>query len=193
MTAPVSTSMAAVLARVSSLEASFGLRRPATPVAAPSPDLDFDSVLQGTLGTGAASAAGTIATGLGAVGATPYDALFAAAGARHGVDPALLAAVARTESGLDPQAVSPAGAQGLMQLMPATAAGLGVTDSFDPAQAVDGAARLLRGHLDRFGSLPLALAAYNAGAGAVSRHGGIPPYPETQQYVQRVLSHLGAA
>jgi hypothetical protein len=124
---------------------------------------------------------------------TSYDALFASAGARHGVDPALLAAVARTESGLDPSAVSPAGAQGLMQLMPATAAGLGVADAFDPTQAVDGAARLLRGHLDRFGSVELALAAYNAGGGAVSRYGGIPPYAETQAYVRRVMDQLGVA
>jgi hypothetical protein len=124
---------------------------------------------------------------------TSFDALFASEGAEHGVDPALLAAVARAESGLDPTAVSPAGAQGLMQLMPATAQGLGVADPFDPAQAVDGAARLLRSHLDRFGSVELALAAYNAGAGAVSRHGGVPPYSETQAYVRRVMDLYGAS
>jgi hypothetical protein len=121
-----------------------------------------------------------------------YASLFASAGAAHGVDPSLLAAVAQVESGMDPTAVSPAGARGLMQLMPATAAELGVADPFDPAQAVDGAARLLRSHLDRFGSVELALAAYNAGAGAVSRHGGIPPYTETQQYVLRVMDRYGA-
>ncbi len=119
--------------------------------------------------------------------------LFRAAGAAHGVDPALLQAVAQVESGLNPQAVSPAGAQGLMQLMPATAAGLGVTNSFDPAQAVDGAARLLRSHLDRFGSVELALAAYNAGPGAVNRYDGIPPFTETQNYVRRVLDRFGAS
>ena len=118
-----------------------------------------------------------------------YGALFASAGAAHGVDPALLAAVATVESGLNPSAVSPDGARGLMQLMPATAAELGVTNSFDPAQAVDGAARLLRSHLDRFGSVQLALAAYNAGPGAVSRYGGIPPYEETQGYVLKVLHY----
>lgn len=120
----------------------------------------------------------------------PYAELFAVAGARHGVDPALLASVAKAESGFDPRAVSHAGAQGLMQLMPATARGLGVTDSFDPTQAVDGAARLLKGHLDRFGSMELALAAYNAGPGAVTRYGGIPPYAETQAYVPKVLAYL---
>lgn len=147
---------------------------------------------------GAASPAPTFgSTGssgsVGAVGSSAFDDLFTSAGLRHGVDPALLAAVARTESGLDPTAVSPAGAQGLMQLMPTTAAGLGVTDPFDPAQAVDGAARLLRSHLDRFGSTELALAAYNAGAGAVSQAGGVPPYAETQTYVRRVLDQLGVA
>ena len=125
----------------------------------------------------------------GLPGASPYAALFESAGARHGISPAVLAAVARAESGNNPQAVSHAGAQGLMQLMPATARGLGV-DAFDPAQAVDGAARLLAGHLEKFGSLPLALAAYNAGPGAVSRYGGIPPYQETQGYVARILDDL---
>lgn len=120
---------------------------------------------------------------------TPYRWLFESAGERAGVDPALLAAVARQESGFDPRAVSPAGAQGLMQLMPGTAAGLGVTNSFDPVQAVHGAATLLRQLLDRFdGRLDLALAGYNAGPGAVDRYNGIPPYPETRNYVASVLA-----
>ncbi|MFZ5846949.1 MAG: transglycosylase SLT domain-containing protein [Actinomycetota bacterium] len=122
-------------------------------------------------------------------GATPYASLFQAAGARHGVDPTLLAAIAKQESGYNPRAVSPAGAQGLMQLMPATAAGLGVNNSFEPAQAVDGAARLMKDLLSEFGRVDLALAAYNAGPGAVKRYGGIPPYPETQNYVPAVLAH----
>ncbi len=127
----------------------------------------------------------------GGGGSSPYAALFESAGARHGISPAVLAAVAQAESANDPQAVSHAGAQGLMQLMPATARGLGV-DPFDPAEAVDGAARLLSGHLEQFGSLPLALAAYNAGPGAVSRYGGIPPYQETQGYVARILDDLSS-
>ena len=97
------------------------------------------------------------------------------------------------ESGFDPRAVSPAGAQGIAQLMPATARGLGVRDPFDPAQAIPAAARLLSGHVRAFGSVPLALAAYNAGPGAVRRYGGIPPYPETQAYVARVLALAGGA
>lgn len=119
---------------------------------------------------------------------TPYAGLFGRAGQAYGVDPSLLAAVARQESGFDPRAVSPAGAQGLMQLMPATARGLGVADPFDPSQAVDGAARLLRDLIGRFGRVDLALAAYNAGPGAVLRYDGIPPYQETQHYVRSVMS-----
>ena len=123
---------------------------------------------------------------------TPYAGLFEAAGQKYGVNPALLAAVARQESGYDAGAVSPAGAQGLMQLMPSTAQGLGVTNAFDPTQAVDGAAHLLRSLLDRFGSTDKALAAYNAGPGAVLRYGGVPPYAETQNYVRSVLSMVEA-
>jgi cell wall-associated NlpC family hydrolase len=127
-------------------------------------------------------------------GATPYAALFAQAGAAHGVSPALLTAVARAESGFDAGARSRAGAQGLMQLMPATARSLGV-DPLQPAQAVDGAARLLKSHLARFGATELALAAYNAGPGAVAKHGGVPPYAETKAYVAKVMAELrgGAA
>ena len=139
----------------------------------------------------------TGSSAMGAAASAPWvpahlRSMFAAAAARHGVPVQLLAAVAKAESGFDPSAVSGAGAVGLMQLMPATARGLGV-DPRDPAQAVDGAARLLASHLDRFGSVPLALAAYNAGPGAVQRYGGIPPYPETQQYVRRVLGYAGVA
>nr|WP_179519733.1 transglycosylase SLT domain-containing protein [Nocardioides perillae] len=147
---------------------------------------------EGAGGTGGASGAAAV-SGRQVAGATPFADLFNRAAAKHGVEAPLLAAVARQESGFDPRAVSHAGAQGLMQLMPATARGLGVTDSFDPVQAVDGAARLLRDLHDRFGSTPLALAAYNAGPGAVLRYDGIPPYPETQQYVRSVMSMLGGA
>lgn len=102
-----------------------------------------------------------------------------------GVDPALLAALVWTESNFDPGAGSSAGARGLGQLMPGTAAGLGV-DPDVPEENLDGAARYLKAQLDRFGSVELALAAYNAGPGAVSRHQGVPPYAETQAYVRRV-------
>lgn len=138
--------------------------------------------------TGTSAAGGPVATS-GPGGLAAYAGLFRAAGSRYGVSPTLLAAVAKVESGFNPAAVSPAGARGLMQLMPGTARSLGV-DPADPAQAVDGAARLLAGHLRQLGSLPLALAAYNAGPGAVSRYGGVPPYPETQAYVRKVLAAM---
>ena len=108
---------------------------------------------------------------------------------RHGLDRALLAAMVEVESGFHPRAVSPKGARGLMQLMPATAKRFGVTDPFDPLQSLDGGAQYLHWLLERFeGRTDLALAAYNAGEGAVDRHGGqIPPYGETLRYVNGVL------
>jgi cell wall-associated NlpC family hydrolase len=116
--------------------------------------------------------------------------MFLSTGATYGVSPQLLAAVAKTESGFNPAAVSSAGAEGLMQIMPTTAQGLGI-DPYDPAQAINGAAQILSGDLAKFGSVPLALAAYNAGAGAVEQYGGIPPYPETQHYVSTIMGLLG--
>jgi hypothetical protein len=112
----------------------------------------------------------------------------------HGVSPALIEAVIRTESGFDPSAVSPKGAAGLMQLMPKTASTLGVADRFDPRESIRGGVRHLRYLLERYqGSVVLALAAYNAGEGAVDTHRGVPPYPETQQYVRTVLRRAGLA
>jgi soluble lytic murein transglycosylase-like protein len=112
----------------------------------------------------------------------------AAAARRHGLDPALVMAVVSVESGFRPSAVSPKGAQGLMQLMPRTAESLGVVDAFDPAQNLDGGARHLGQLLMLYGGdLSRALAAYNAGAEAVDRHGGVPPYRETRAYVKKVL------
>jgi soluble lytic murein transglycosylase-like protein len=126
--------------------------------------------------------------------AGPHAELLAAAADRHGLDRALLAAVAKVESNFDPYAVSRAGACGLLQLMPATARRFEVKNVFDPAQNVEGGARYLRWLLDRFGGrLDLALAGYNAGEGAVDRYHGIPPYRETTGYVLRVLDHAQAA
>ncbi|MFW2339543.1 MAG: lytic transglycosylase domain-containing protein [Acidimicrobiia bacterium] len=110
--------------------------------------------------------------------------------ARVGVDPQLLTALVWAESSFDPTAESHAGAIGLTQLMPATAAELGV-DPYDPQQNLEGGATYLRQMLDRFGDVPTALAAYNAGPGRVSQAGGIPDIPETKQYVERVLTYYG--
>jgi soluble lytic murein transglycosylase-like protein len=130
--------------------------------------------------------------GDGALAGVPYADVFQRAGTKYGVSPKLLAAVAKVESGYDPHAVSKAGARGIMQLMPSTAKGLGVDNAFDPEQAIFGGAKLLAKNLREFKSLPLALAAYNAGGGAVHRYGGIPPYAETRAYVPKVQKALAA-
>ena len=121
-------------------------------------------------------------------GPVPFAAQIEAAARKYGVDPALLAGLVKAESNFNPNAQSGAGARGLTPLMPATARGLGVTNSFDPTQALDGGAKFLGGLLKQFkGNESLALAAYNAGPGAVQKFGGIPPYEETQRYVPKVL------
>jgi hypothetical protein len=112
---------------------------------------------------------------------------------RHGLDPDLVLAVVAVESAFRPDAVSSKGARGLMQLMPKTAAELGVKDALDPAENLDGGSRYLLFLLTLYdGDLEKALAAYNAGMGAVSRHRGVPPYRETQAYVKKVLEHYRA-
>ena len=118
-----------------------------------------------------------------------YDRLIAHKAARYGVQPALVKAVIAAESNFQPDAVSRAGAQGMMQLMPATAAELGVEQPFGVVENIDGGVRYLRLMLDRYGDVTRALAAYNAGPGAVDRYGGVPPYAETEAYVDRVLEY----
>ena len=111
---------------------------------------------------------------------------------QHDIDPVLVQAVVRVESAFNPSAVSRKGAGGLMQLMPRTASALGVLDRFDPRENIRGGVRHLRYLLDRYqGNVAMAVAAYNAGEGAVDSHQGIPPYPETELYVQRVLRQAG--
>lgn len=121
-----------------------------------------------------------------------YEAVVRAAATRHRVEPRLVDAVIRAESAFDPLAQSPKGARGLMQLMPGTATRLGVRDPFDVPSNIDGGVRHLRHLLDRYGEdVSLALAAYNAGEDAVNVYRGIPPYPETREYVARVLRWAG--
>jgi soluble lytic murein transglycosylase-like protein len=161
------------------------------PVATPPPSATGQPGFNAQLASAMAPAPAPAAAATPA-GANPFAAEISAAAARNGVDPALLTGLIRAESNFDPGATSPAGAQGLTQLMPGTAASLGVTNPLDPAQSIDGGARYLRQQLDRFGGdASKALAAYNAGPGAVERFGGVPPYAETQAYVRKVLAYAG--
>jgi hypothetical protein len=124
-------------------------------------------------------------------GERPFDGLIEPLAARHGVDADLVHAVIAVESNYQPAARSPKGAMGLMQLMPATARHYGVSNAYEPSENVEAGIRHLRSLLDRF-DVPLALAAYNAGEATVRRHGGIPPFAETRDYVSRVLARTGA-
>lgn len=156
----------------------------------------FSSALQSAQGTTAASAS-SAATGTTAVsagtGTVPYASEITAAAQKYGVDPALLAGLVKQESGFNPTIRSGAGAVGLTQLMPGTAKTLGVTDPTDPVQSLEGGAKYLKQQLDRFGGDErLALAAYNAGPGAVQKYGGVPPYAETQNYVKTVMANRDA-
>ncbi len=123
-----------------------------------------------------------------------YDSLIAEAAHAFSLDQELIRAVMQAESSLNPSAVSPVGAQGLMQLMPALSASMGITDPFDPRQNIMGGARYLRELLDRHrGNVELALASYNAGPTAVAKYKAIPPFPETQRYVKKITGLLAEA
>jgi hypothetical protein len=196
-------SFEAVLARMNGAEApeaaTTELQKPAGgPVS--NPDARTSASLPWMSQGAAAWPATTPVAGLGGMGgfgasahaAMPMGAslepLIAQAATRHQVPEWLVRSVIRAESGGDAHATSPVGAMGLMQLMPGTAAGLGVTDAYDAEQNVDGGTRYLKQLLDRFGGDPAkAVAAYNAGPGAVEKYGGVPPFAETQAYVKRVL------
>jgi soluble lytic murein transglycosylase-like protein len=156
----------------------------------------------GSPGIGTASGVAYAPAGLGqpalqsasaAGGSGEYESLIAQAAARNGVDPAVLHGLIQQESGFDPNATSSAGASGLTQLMPGTASSLGVADPLNPAESIEGGARYLSQMMSRFGGNTAdALAAYNAGPGAVEQYRGIPPYAETQSYVTKVLGYAEA-
>jgi soluble lytic murein transglycosylase-like protein len=185
-------SVDAVVARVAELQQLMGAPAPAPT----STSSAFATQLATASAQTTAPAATTASAGLMSVGASelpadvPFGAEITAAAKKHGIDPALLAGLVKQESGFNPSAGSPAGARGLTQLMPGTAAGLGVSNVLDPAQSLDGGAKYLRQQLDAFGGdVTRALAAYNAGPGAVQRYGGVPPYAETQNYVRIVQAN----
>jgi soluble lytic murein transglycosylase-like protein len=196
-------SVDATVARVTQLEAMLGLSPAGAPLSTSSASSPASTGATGSSGfaaqlasvTGTPAAAATTDTSAtagataGTGASTPYAAEIDAAAAKYNVDPALLRGLIRQESNFNANATSPAGARGLTQLMPGTAAALGVDPSV-PAQAIEGGAKYLRQQLDRFGNDPAkALAAYNAGPGAVQRYGGVPPYAETQNYVRKVMGY----
>jgi soluble lytic murein transglycosylase-like protein len=138
-----------------------------------------------------AAASGT-SSNTGVTTSGTLESIFAKAAQTYGISENLLKAVAKAESNFDTNAVSSAGAQGIMQLMPATAKALGVTNAFDPEQNIMGGAKYLSQMLERYnGDTTLALAAYNAGPGNVKKYGGVPPFKSTQSYIKKVLSYAG--
>ncbi len=181
-------SVEAAVARVTQIQQMLGQATGVQPAAPTTADAtSFQSQLQQATAAGAATPVAGAATGADVSG--QFSDQINAAAQKYGVDPALLKGLIRQESNFNPNAKSPAGAAGLCQLMPGTAAALGCTNPLDPAQAIDAGAKYLSQQLKAFGGDPRkALAAYNAGPGAVQRYGGVPPYAETQNYVRSVMA-----
>jgi soluble lytic murein transglycosylase-like protein len=166
-----------------------------SPATSQVPAGDFATALQAA--TMADSSSPTGATSESAAGAAgdsgEYDSVIEQAAERYGIDPAVLHGLIQQESGFDPSAQSSAGASGLTQLMPGTASSMGVANPLNPTESIEGGARYLSQLMSQFGgNTEDALAAYNAGPGAVQQYGGIPPYAETQSYVSKVLGYAEA-
>jgi soluble lytic murein transglycosylase-like protein len=160
----------------------------------PEPELTFTPV-SGAIGSSGFKPIDPFATGVSVQSPVPSADLrrmIETAASESGLEASLLQALTAVESGFNPSAVSPKGAVGLTQLMPSTARSLGVQDSLNPLENLRGGARYLAQLLKRYGDVRTALAAYNAGPGAVDRHGGIPPFAETRNYVDRVMAQLEA-
>lgn len=161
-----------------------------TDTAVSSESYDASDAAAGTSASGTTSAS---QSGEGLECSAELDAIFDEAAEKYGVDAKFLKSIAKCESDFDPACVSHSGATGIMQLMPATAAELGVSDSYDPYQNIMGGAQYISELLDKYnGDTSLALAAYNAGSGNVAKYGGIPPFTETQNYVNKVLGYYNS-
>lgn len=173
-----------VMQRMQAIEERFGIKTTATKT-------DFQNTLQSEMkakDTLPPADAARRSTGMTALPTGDIGRLISTAADKYGVDPKLVAAVAQTESNCRPDAVSEAGAVGIMQLMPDTAAALGVENAYDPQQNIDGGAKYIKEMLDAFGGdVRQAVAAYNAGPQAVKKYNGVPPYAETQNYVNKVM------
>jgi soluble lytic murein transglycosylase-like protein len=196
-TTPASSGSAAsfssALADASTAAAPADATATADPTAAASTLASLSSPVGGTAAYGTTTATTGATAGGDLPASVPYAAQITAAARANGIDPALLAGLIKQESGFNPNAGSAAGARGLTQLMPSTAAGLGVSNVLDPAQSIQAGAKYLKEQLDTFGGdVTKALAAYNAGPGAVKRFGGVPPYAETQNYVRAVQANAAA-
>jgi soluble lytic murein transglycosylase-like protein len=187
----ITTELSAVASRIEQITGS-PVQLPGIPASSDSGTPSFAAMLQQQMSSGEQSPESDAAAAPDApamVPPTQLDALVNDSAQAQAVDPALVKAIIANESGFNANATSNVGAQGLMQLMPGTAASLGVNDAYDPQQNVAGGTKYIKQLLDHFnGDVRLAVAAYNAGPGAVEKYGGVPPYAETQNYVQNVLA-----
>lgn len=188
------TGLDIAIRRMQSIERQF---QSLSNFSAPELDNDFQSILNSTMSSQSQKTSNDIQNkafsasyGSKKLSNDELDPIIEKYAAKNNLDSAFVKALIKQESGFQPTVKSHCGAMGLMQLMPSTAASLGVDNAFDPEQNIEGGTKYLKGLMDRYqGNKELALAAYNAGSGAVQKYGGIPPYAETQNYVKNVLKN----